>query len=62
MKNLKKIERKDLKNISGGSKNCFEIRDTFEDPCEALNSAGMGCYRFNSCTLSCEPTPCGLGF
>jgi hypothetical protein len=62
MKNLKKIERKDLKEIIGGSKKCFEIRDTFEDPCAELNNTGMACYRFNSCSLSCEVTPCGLGF
>ncbi|WP_131401728.1 bacteriocin-like protein [Chryseobacterium sp. JM1] len=62
MKNLKKIDRKDLKDISGGSRNCFEIRDTFEDPCAELNSMGTGCYRFNSCSLSCERMSCGLGF
>ncbi|PIF43951.1 hypothetical protein CLU96_0875 [Chryseobacterium sp. 52] len=62
MKNLKKIERKDLKMISGGSKKCYELRDTPTDPCEDLNSAGNGCYRFNSCTMSCERMSCGLGF
>lgn len=62
MRNLKKIGRSAMKKLSGGSRNCFEIRDTFEDPCAELNSMGTGCYRFNSCGMSCERMPCGLGF
>ncbi|MFC0428431.1 bacteriocin-like protein [Chryseobacterium scophthalmum] len=58
MKNLKKIDRKELKNIQGGDRKCYDLRDSPTDPCEELNNQGTGCYRFNNCSMICTLGPC----
>ncbi|MDR3026826.1 bacteriocin-like protein [Chryseobacterium sp.] len=58
MRNLKKIERKELKSISGGIDKCYDLRDSPDDLCAELNSQGTGCYRFNGCTMICTRVSC----
>lgn len=61
MKNLKKIERKELKSISGGLDKCYDLRDSPDDPCQELNDQNNGCYRMNSCTMLCTRVSCLTG-
>ncbi|GAA5086619.1 hypothetical protein GCM10023210_08680 [Chryseobacterium ginsengisoli] len=53
MKNLKKLKRNELKNLTGGGKICYCL--VSPDPCYDLNVNNQGRpYVFNCCTSTCE--------
>ncbi|WP_415877621.1 bacteriocin-like protein [Chryseobacterium aquaticum] len=52
MKSLKKLKRKELKNVTGGG-SCFCL--VSPDPCYDLNVNNEGRpYVYNCCTSSCQ--------